>query len=84
LTPATRVMRSPVAIEPVKQILRTRGSPPSVPPGPVRTDSTPLRQAGVDEAGGQRGQRGRAGGLEHDRVAGGQGGGELCGTSNAR
>ena len=60
-TPAARTMRSPVAVEPVMEILRRRGSAtsasPRVPPGPVRTESTPLREAGVDEADGL-GQRG--------------------------
>jgi hypothetical protein len=45
LTPAIRVMRSPVAVDPVNEILRTRGSPtsksPNSPPGPVSTERTP-------------------------------------------
>jgi len=45
LIPASCVMRSPVAVDPVKEILRTRGSvtsaSPRVRPGPVTTDSTP-------------------------------------------
>ena len=45
LIPVICVMRRPVAVDPVKETLRTRGSlisaSPRLPPGPVRTDSTP-------------------------------------------
>jgi hypothetical protein len=57
-TPAARTMRSPVAVEPVMEILRTRGSAtsasPRVSPGPVRTDSNP-------PPGGRRRRSGRPG-----------------------
>ena len=43
LTPAIELIRVPVAVDPVKETFRTRGSvtstSPRVLPGPVRTDS---------------------------------------------
>ena len=77
-TPASWVMRVPVAVDPVNEILLTRGSltsaSPSSPPGPVSTDSTPSgRPASTKHAASaKRGQRGGASRLEHDGVAGGQ------------
>jgi hypothetical protein len=45
LIPAMRVIRSPMEVDPVNEIFRTRRSvtsrSPSSPPGPVSTDSTP-------------------------------------------
>ena len=44
-TPASWVIRVPMPVDPVNEILLTRGSltsaSPSSPPGPVSTDSTP-------------------------------------------
>ena len=79
LTPACSVMRVPVAVDPVKEILSTRGSRDQrvaqLAAGAGEHRQHALGQAGVDEARGerQRGQRCGARRLEHHGVPGRQG-----------
>ena len=77
-------MRAPVVVSPVKQILATRGSPTSSVadrrrPGPGSTctcsGGTPASTRRSPSS--QRGERGERRRLEDDRVAAGEGGGDL-------
>ena len=74
--PATRVISSPTAVEPVKLILRTRGStqrtPPSSAPEPVRHWIAFSGQPGIEQRSRQQQSRQRRlpRGLQNDGVAG--------------
>ena len=89
LTPAMRVMRSPVAVDPVNEILRTRGSltstSPNSPPGPVSTESTPSgKPASTKQAASARAVNGvvRAG-FKTTALPAAKAGASLCSTSKA-
>jgi hypothetical protein len=89
LTPASRVIRSPIPVDPVNEIFRTRGSltsaSPSSPPGPVSTDSTPSgRPASTKQAAIASAVNGvlRAG-LSTTALPAASAGASLCSTSRA-
>ena len=82
-------MRSPIAVDPVKEILRTRGSvtsmSPSSAPGPVSTESTPSgKPASTKHAASASAVSGvvRAG-LRTTELPAASAGATLCSTSKA-
>ena len=83
-------MPQPTPAEPVKVIARVSSCStialPTSEPGPGMTLSQPLGEAGLDQDRGQLQRRDRrlAGGLEHDRVAGGDRRPELVGDEVER
>ena len=89
LIPAIRAMCSPVAVDPVNETLRTRGSvtrvSPRLPPGPVSTESTPSgRPASVKQRARARAVSGVVlAGLSTTALPAARAGASLCMTSRA-
>ena len=80
---ASRMIRAPVAVEPVKETRSTSGCPASASPttgaGAGHQVEHARRQAGLGDRVEEqvRGQRGQLAGLEHHRAAGGERGRQL-------